>query len=218
MKPGHRVTDYYQDAATVTRVADDWLTRHKDSRFFLLLHYMDPHDPYFPHPYTGEAIARVESDNPDPALAKHMRELYDGEIRFTDEHIGEVEAKLRELGLWDDTLIVITADHGEEFHEHGGWWHGTTLYEEQIHVPLLVKWPKGKVGRAAARRRSPGAPPRHRADAARAGRRRRFPPRCRASDLAVPMAQRSDAERMALRRGGSRGQRAARDPHRRPGS
>ncbi|MCX5737964.1 MAG: sulfatase-like hydrolase/transferase, partial [Proteobacteria bacterium] len=48
LKPGHRVADYYQDATTVTRVADDWLTRHKDSRFFLLLHYMDPHDPYFP--------------------------------------------------------------------------------------------------------------------------------------------------------------------------
>ena len=50
-------------------------------------------------------------------------------------------AKLRELGLWDDTMIVITADHGEEFQEHGGWWHGTTLYEEQIRVPLIVRAP-----------------------------------------------------------------------------
>jgi arylsulfatase A-like enzyme/uncharacterized membrane protein YbhN (UPF0104 family) len=194
-KPGHRVADYYQDATTVTRVADDWLARHRDSRFFLLLHYMDPHDPYFAHPYTGEAIARVETDNPDPALAKHMRELYDGEIRFTDAHIGKVEAKLRELGLWDDTMIVITADHGEEFHEHGGWWHGTTLYEEQIHVPLLVKWPKGKVG---APPRAGDHPVRHLDIAPTllmlAG--ATIPPAMQGTDLAVPMAQRSEADRM----------------------
>ena len=196
MKPGHRVSDYYQDAVTVTAVADDWLTRHKDSRFFLLLHYMDPHDPYFPHPYTGEGIARVENEHPDPALAKHMRELYEGEIRFTDEYIGKVEAKLRELGIWDDTLIVITADHGEEFHEHGGWWHGTTLYEEQIHIPMLVKWPKGKVGAPA---RVDDHPVRHidivptlltQAGAP-------IPAAMQGRDLAVPMAQRSESERMA---------------------
>ena len=194
-KPGHRVTDYYQDAATVTRVADDWLARHKDSRFFLLLHYMDPHDPYFPHPYTGEGIARVEADNPDPSRAAHMRELYDGEIRFTDEHIAELEAKLRELGVWDDTMIVITADHGEEFHEHGGWWHGTTLYEEQIHVPLLVKWPKGKVGAPA---RVTDHLARHIDVAptllALAG--APIPAGMQGKDLAVPMAQRSESERM----------------------
>ena len=179
----------------MTRVADDWLARHKDSRFFLLLHYMDPHDPYFPHPYTGEAIARVEADDPDPSRAAQMRELYDGEIRFTDEHIGMVEAKLRELGIWDDTMIVITADHGEEFHEHGGWWHGTTLYEEQIRVPLLVKWPKGKVG---APPRVTDHPVRHLDIAPTlltlAG--APIPAGMQGKDLAVPMAQRSESERM----------------------
>jgi arylsulfatase A-like enzyme len=179
----------------VTRVADAWLARHRDSRFFLLLHYMDPHDPYFPHPYTGEGIARVEADNPDPSQAAHMRELYDGEIRFTDEHVGMVEAKLRELGIWDDTMIVITADHGEEFQEHGGWWHGTTLYEEQIHVPLLVKWPKSEVGAPA---RVTDHPVRH-IDVAPtlltlAG--APSPAGMQGKDLAVPMAKRSESERM----------------------
>jgi arylsulfatase A-like enzyme len=79
-----------------------------------------------------------------------MRELYDGEVRWTDEHVGRLLDHLRALGVYDDTLILLTADHGEEFHEHGGWWHGKTLYEEQIHVPLLVKWPKGVAGPAGA--------------------------------------------------------------------
>jgi arylsulfatase A-like enzyme/uncharacterized membrane protein YbhN (UPF0104 family) len=196
LKPGHRVTDYFQDAAAVTAVADDWLSRHKDSRWFLLLHYMDPHDPYFERPYNGKAVARVEAEHPDPSKAAYMRELYYGGVRFTDEYIGKVEAHLRGLGIWDDTMIVITADHGEEFMEHGGWWHGTTLYEEQIHVPLLVKWPKGKVGAPARVDDHPvrnidivptlltqaGAP---------------IPAAMQGIDLAVPMAQRSEADRMA---------------------
>lgn len=196
LKPGHRVTDYFQDAETVTGVADDWLTRHKDSRFFLLLHYMDPHDPYFERPYNGKAVARVEADHPDPSKAAYMRELYYGGVRFTDEWIGKLEAHLRELGLWDDTMIVITADHGEEFMEHGGWWHGTTLYEEQIHVPMLVKWPKGKVG---APPRVDDHPVRHLDIAPTlltlAG--ATIPPAMQGTDLAVPMAQRSESDKMA---------------------
>ncbi len=143
LRPGHRVTDYYQDSRTVNAHAFDWLERHRGSRFFLFLHYMDPHDPYFRHPYDGYAIARVETENPDPARAKEMEELYSGEVRHVDESVGMLVERLRALGLYDDSVIVLTADHGEEFQEHGGWWHGTTLYDEQIHVPLVVKWQKG---------------------------------------------------------------------------
>jgi arylsulfatase A-like enzyme len=70
-----------------------------------------------------------------------MRRLYDGEIAFMDEHLGELLAGLRQQGVYDDTLIIFMADHGEEFYEHGGWWHGTALYQEQIHVPLMIKRP-----------------------------------------------------------------------------
>ena len=59
--------------------------------------------------------------------------------RYLDEQIGRLVDELKRRGLYDKTLIVLTADHGEEFHEHGGWWHGTTLYDEQIGVPLIVK-------------------------------------------------------------------------------
>ncbi len=145
LRPYYRVGDYYQNAETINDVAFDWIDRHQESRFFLFLHYMDPHDPYFEHPYDGRAIARVTNDHPDPSLAPEMMRLYHGEITYLDQHLATLWEKLRALGLYDDTLIVLTSDHGEEFDDHGGFWHGTTLYDEQLHVPLLVKWPKGRV-------------------------------------------------------------------------
>jgi arylsulfatase A-like enzyme/uncharacterized membrane protein YbhN (UPF0104 family) len=142
--PGLRFGDFYQDSSVVNGHAFDFLARHRGSRFFLFLHYMDPHDPYFRHPYDGHGIARAANQHPTPALAQEMRELYAGEIAYLDGNFGQLLAKLEALGLYDDTVIVLTADHGEEFLEHGGFWHGLTLYDEQIHVPLLVKWRKGE--------------------------------------------------------------------------
>ena len=146
VKPGLRFGDFYQDSKVVNAVAFDWLERHRDSRFFLFLHYMDPHDPYFEHPYDGYGIARVSNPHPEPALAEEMKRLYVEEIEYLDEQFGALLAKLEALGVYDETAIVLVSDHGEEFHEHEGWWHGLTLYEEQIHVPLLLKWPAGQRG------------------------------------------------------------------------
>ncbi len=142
------VSQYYQDSHTVNQLVLPWIERHKDDRFFLLVHYMDPHDPYFRHPYDGEAIARVENPNPSAALAPRMRELYAGEVRYMDQGFAALVEALRRAGVYERTALVLTADHGEEFQDHGGWWHGTTLYEEQIDVPLLVKWPAGAPGGA----------------------------------------------------------------------
>jgi arylsulfatase A-like enzyme len=144
IKPGLRVGDFYQDSGSVNTAAFDYLERHSKSRFFLFLHYMDPHDPYFTHPYDGRGIARVSNQHPDPELAAEMHQLYEGEIEFLDANIAKLIAKLRALGVYDDSVIALTADHGEEFYEHGGWWHGLTLYDEQIHVPLVVKWAKSQ--------------------------------------------------------------------------
>jgi len=72
---------------------------------------------------------------------KHLNALYDGEIGYTDHCIGKLLDKLRELKCFDNTLIIITADHGEEFMDHGGMLHGHTLYDEQIRVPLIVRYP-----------------------------------------------------------------------------
>lgn len=141
-------SDFYQDSEVVNERAIDWLDRNGRQRFYLFLHYMDPHDPYFVHPYDGSAVARVTGD-PDPSEAERLRELYRGEIEYLDDNFGKFLDKLRTLGVYDDTLIVLTSDHGEEFYEHGGWWHGLTLYDEQIRVPLLVKWAHGSGERAS---------------------------------------------------------------------
>ena len=143
-----RFGDYYQDSQVVNGVAFDWLDRRADERFFLFLHYMDPHDPYFEHPYDGSGVARVKMPEPKPEIAAELARLYRGEIEYLDAEFGKFLAKLEALGLYDDSIIVVTADHGEEFHEHGGFWHGLTLYEEQIHVPLMVKWAKDSTGPA----------------------------------------------------------------------
>jgi arylsulfatase A-like enzyme len=138
------VENYYQPADVVTKHGSDWIAaRDKGRPFFMFLHFMEPHDPYFVHPYNGEAYARVANPNPDPALADKYRTTYDGAIRFLDGELAKFFQDLRAKGLYDDTMIVLTADHGEEFHEHGGWWHGTTLYDEQLAVPLIVKPPRG---------------------------------------------------------------------------
>ncbi|MAG29981.1 MAG: hypothetical protein CL908_03690 [Deltaproteobacteria bacterium] len=134
--------DFYQDSEVVNGVAFDWLDERKDERFFLFVHYMDPHDPYLEHPYNGEGIARVSMPEPEPEMSERLHELYRGEIEYLDGNFGKLLAKLEADGLYDDTVIVLTADHGEEFHDHGGFWHGLTLYDEQIHVPLVIKWAK----------------------------------------------------------------------------
>lgn len=95
--------------------------------FFMWLHYFDPHNDYLLHePYN---------------FGGQPMDLYDSEIRFTDEQIGRVFAKLKELKLWDNTVIVVMADHGEEFYEHGWRYHSRTLYEELIHIPLVIRVP-----------------------------------------------------------------------------
>jgi arylsulfatase A-like enzyme len=133
------VENYYQDGVTVNARAVPWLETNGSEPFFTLVHYMDPHDPYFEIPYNGKAVARVEEPHPDGARAKELRDLYIANIEYLDQFIGQVLDQLRTAGVYDDTVIAFVSDHGEEFYEHEGWWHGTTLYDEQIHVPLILK-------------------------------------------------------------------------------
>jgi len=144
------VRHYYQPAEDVTAAVRRWLDARPVERepLFLFVHYMDPHDPYFAHPFGGEAVARVANPNPAPELAEKLHRLYAGEVAYLDQHLGVLFDDLRRRGLWEKTLVVLTADHGEEFQEHGGWWHGKTLYDEQVHVPLLVKPPGRHGGRS----------------------------------------------------------------------
>jgi uncharacterized protein (TIRG00374 family) len=145
-KPGSA----YQDAEVLNEELFRWLDAHagKEARaqapWLMFVGYMDPHDPYYEHPYNGVGYSRAAHIKPDAHEAEQLRKLYDGEITFWDQHFGELVAELKRRGLYDALTIVITADHGEEFMEHGGFWHGTTLYDEQLHVPLYVKLPRGE--------------------------------------------------------------------------
>src|SRR5581483_1489721 len=118
------VHHYYQPAETVTAEVQRWLASPDAGRrpFFLFVHYMEPHDPYFVHPFDGEGYARVANPNPPADLAERLSRLYDGEIAYMDTHLGALLDELRRRGLYDETLVVFTGDHGEELHEHGGWW------------------------------------------------------------------------------------------------
>ena len=121
------------------------------SRFFLYLHYVDPHDPYLPPRAWGDsAPLPEEAAATQPRrlikrgvaltedLRKRMVDLYDGEIADVDRAIMRFLISLQQKGLLDRTLVVVTSDHGEEFGEHGALLHGHTLYEEQIRVPLIL--------------------------------------------------------------------------------
>lgn len=129
-------------APYVADAALQLLDRVDDRPFFLFVNFFDPHTPYSPpwldrlrvvgNPFTllGEGLA-----------AALLRNAYDGEIRSMDRQLGRLLDALHERGLYDDTLIVVTADHGELFGEGGHFGHGLYLSEAELHVPLLVKLP-----------------------------------------------------------------------------
>ncbi len=140
------VYHFYRSGETVTGYFNDFIDRNKDKTFFLFLHFMDPHDPYFEHPYSGKGFARASMPHPDPKFAEPFKDFYRQDVEYLDYWIGRVVERLKREGLYDNTILALTADHGEEFYEHKGWWHGTTLYEETVRVPLIFK----KLGEADA--------------------------------------------------------------------
>jgi arylsulfatase A-like enzyme len=114
------------DAEELNEQALRCLEENSDRPFFLYLHYMDAHTPWRPP---------AEFDDFGPA---HV-DKYDGSIRYLDSRLGDLHDQLRERGLLDDTWILVTADHGEEFGERGNKiGHGLTLYREVLHVPLVI--------------------------------------------------------------------------------
>jgi arylsulfatase A-like enzyme len=105
-----------------------------------------PFDRKFDPDYTGEITGHVQSRRFKTDLDKrdvdHIISLYDGEIAYVDAQIGQLIDHLTALELIRNTCIILTADHGEEFLEHGNWGHGHTLFEECVRVPLLIHWPE----------------------------------------------------------------------------
>lgn len=147
----------------LTNAAVDWIGAHAAAQpFFMYMHLIGPHDPYNPpteyvrpfreagwdgSPGPTKPPARVQTifDRADPLSAPEqaaMMAQYDGAIAFSDAQLGRLVEALRSAGVLDRTLIVVTADHGEEFYEHQNWRHGNQLYNEVVHVPLLFHLPE----------------------------------------------------------------------------
>lgn len=151
-----------------------WLEKPSDRPPFLYLHTFEPHSPYDPggrhadpflppnttklrkYPpmiwdYRGDEIwSSFEDVERKPNVTEHDRQvmvgLYDGEVQLTDQIMGRFFDRLKEMKLFDESIIVFLSDHGEEFDDHGGWFHGLTVYEEMTGMPLFVKLPKSYGG------------------------------------------------------------------------
>jgi arylsulfatase A-like enzyme len=149
--------------ATITTRAIELLNQRDESRpFFLFLHYYDVHTDFTPDPKwklefvqaeskltgTTEELTRLRARG--VALSESdlqwLREMYEAEIRTLDETLARLFDHLRASGLEQDTLVVLTSDHGEEFAEHHGLLHGRTHYQELVHVPLILAGPGVPVG------------------------------------------------------------------------
>jgi choline-sulfatase len=151
------------DAENVFKEAGDWVEKHKDERFFAYVHTIDPHVPYDPPEeflnlykkgeYAGQVAPRktpeqlAEAKKVPPKITfsaadkQYLKDLYDGEVSYHDHYLGLFIERLQKLGLYDDTIFVVTADHGEEFDEHGSWGHGHSVYQELLWIPYIVRFP-----------------------------------------------------------------------------
>lgn len=161
-------TNYIRDggsteAKDVFEAAGNWIEEQEGGRFFAYIQTIDPHVPYDPpgeyvrlydpSEYDGQVRPRMTGDllekakrNPpevvfDARDKRRIEALHDGEITQHDRFFGAFLERLAALGLAEDTLIVVTADHGEEFDDHGSWGHGHSVYQELLHVPLLFRLP-----------------------------------------------------------------------------
>lgn len=144
-------------APHISRAALEWIDRGGAAPWAIYLHYLDTHTPYLvPEPAatrfadpghrgtigaTFTAVDAARDGRLGPADRQRVIDLYDGAIRWVDEHVATLIDGLRARGLLERTLVVVTADHGEELFDRGGFFHGQSLYDEQLRVPLVVRFP-----------------------------------------------------------------------------
>jgi arylsulfatase A-like enzyme len=143
--PGRRT------AAEINDVFLQWQARQDPSRpFFAFLNYLDAHQPFLPSApfgtkFRGDAPRgdpRHWWDRPwTPDAVQAEVDAYDGAIAYLDDQLGRLFEELRRRGVLDRTLVIVTSDHGEHFGEHGFMRHGNTLYQEVLHVPLVIRYP-----------------------------------------------------------------------------
>jgi arylsulfatase A-like enzyme len=131
-------------AHAVLEWLDGWHNAGAASPFFIFLHMYDVHFNYNPPPPYNQlfepAPVAATASQKERTNARQLA-LYDGEIRYTTEQLARVIDRLRALEILDDTIVVVTADHGDEFLDHGGQGHGVRTYDEIILVPLVMRYP-----------------------------------------------------------------------------
>lgn len=144
------------------KVVQPWLDSRSHTRFFLYLHFREPHFPYDPEPPFDTRFGpegpiskarRQEADwindlnqarrAPLPGEIEHLGRLYDGNLAYADRQVGVLRQALADRQLWDKTVVILAADHGEGLFEHAWIGHNVQLYEPSMHVPLIVRFPKG---------------------------------------------------------------------------
>ena len=160
----------YPDIDEMVLRVRDWLNTRPRKPFFLYLHPMNVHGPYkvpqayrstlLGHPpstefkYFGSVMAGIMRKQQlhlrqevSERFLSSLVEQYDTAVRYTTDKLGEIFSLLERKGLYDESLIVVTSDHGEELFEHGGFSHGYSLHREVLHVPLYIKLPHQHIGR-----------------------------------------------------------------------
>ncbi|MEZ4461988.1 MAG: sulfatase [bacterium] len=157
----HLRDNYRIDGPSMAKAGLDWAKNNATEKFFLYIGTVDPHVTYREHeeiigyydtePYNGrfkracygEDLGKIKggSIKVDERDKRRIHNLYKNEIEFNDGAFGQLRAGLEEIGVWDKTMVIVTADHGDEFWEHGGVGHGHSIYADQTHVPLLMYYP-----------------------------------------------------------------------------
>jgi arylsulfatase A-like enzyme len=161
----HEVFRQGSDADVMRGALEAWLASHREQRFFLYAHFREPHFPFDPPPPFDtkfgppgpipKAARRDQSwltelnqgrRRPAPDELTHLVRLYDGGLAFADQELGRLRRSLEASGLWEKTVVIVAADHGESLGEHGFIGHNVQLYEETIQIPLIVRLPGGPRG------------------------------------------------------------------------
>ena len=145
--------------------AADWITRHgSEGAFFMFVHTYAVHSPYAPPPRYDGLFGEIPGQDKGAAIS-HFHEvykggerqvngetlgilniLYDRQVRWADDLVARLFASLEQTGLLENTLVIVTADHGEEFKDHGKLGHAKTVYNESVHVPIIMRFPHGEWG------------------------------------------------------------------------
>ncbi len=149
------------DGPSMAQTGVNWAAKNTDVPFFLYIGTVDPHVTYRSHegiiehyesePYKGrfdkacygEDLGKIKGGaiKVTDAEKERIHDLYKNEVEFNDMAFGQLRKGLEDLGLWKDTMVVIAADHGDEFWEHGGVGHGHSMYADQTHIPLIIYYP-----------------------------------------------------------------------------